>query len=227
MPTSSIVEKMHVLIHAWELQDDRRAIFLNCYAQMTRNMLLALDAGEFHSREWVSALLHHFADYYFIALENYDNDRPTPPLWQLTFDAAARRDTATIQNLFLGVNAHINYDLVLTVYDMLFPEWENLSPASRRSRYEDHTHVNEIIAETIDGVQDTVVERFSPAMDLVDRLLGPLDEWMTAKMIARWRENVWLQAVEMLEAPTKLEQAQVRGKVEKEALQLARLIAGF
>jgi hypothetical protein len=225
MLTSPIIEKMHVLIHSWELQNDRRAIFLNCYAQMTQNMFLAIEMGEFHSGEWVSALLHRFANYYFVALEAYDRARPTSPVWQITFDAAARPDTATIQNLFLGVNAHINYDLILTVYDMLFPEWGNLSHESRRSRYEDHTRVNEIIAGTIDSVQDTVVERYTPAMDLVDRLLGPLDEWMTANMIARWRENVWRQAVRMLESSTELEQANLRGEVEKDALRLAKLIA--
>ena len=222
-----ILEKMYTKIRAWETQHDRRAIFLNCYAQMTQNMLLAADVGEFHDRVWVNRLLHRFADYYFAALDSCDHSQPTSPVWQITFEAATRADTASLQNLFLGVNAHINYDLVLTVYDLLHPEWANLTPALRQSRYEDHTHVNEVIAGTIDRVQDTVIERYTPAMDWVDKLLGPLDEWMTAKMITRWRETVWQNAVQMVEEPTEAERERVRGEVEKDALRLAKWIAGM
>lgn len=217
---------MHAHLRAWEAQNDRRAIFLNCYAQMTQNVFLAVDAGEFHDRVWVTKLLHRFAEYYFVALDAYDRVQPTSPVWQITFETAARADTATLQNLFLGVNAHINYDLVLTVYDLLYPEWATLSPAWRQSRYEDHTHINKVIAGTIDRVQDTVVERYTPSMDWVDKLCGPLDEWMTAKMITRWRETVWKNAVKMVEGPTEAERDQVRGQVEEDALRLANFIVG-
>lgn len=221
-----MLDKMHLQLHAWELCDDRRAIFLNCYTQMTQNMFLALDAGEFHDRVWVNRLLHRFADYYFVALDTYTCAQPAAPVWQIAFDAAARADTAPLANLFLGVNAHINYDLVLTVYDLLHPEWATLSPALRQLRYEDHTHVNEVIAGTIDRVQDTVLERYTPSLDLVDKLLGPLDEWMTAKMIARWRETVWHNAVQMVEGETEPAREAVRIAVEADALRLARFIVG-
>ncbi len=225
MPHPPIIAQMHTQIHAWEAENDRRAIFLNCYAQMTQNTLLAVDAGEFQDRAWVTKLLHRFAEYYFVALDAYDRQSPTSPVWQITFATAARADTATLQNLFLGVNAHINYDLVLTLYDMLLPEWATLSPAMRQTRYQDHTHINEIIARTTDRVQDTVVERFTPAMDWVDKLLGPLDEWMTAKMITHWRENVWQNAVKMVEAQTEGARENVRRDVEEKALRLAKWTA--
>lgn len=224
MDNPPILAKMHAQIRAWEAQNDRRAIFLDCYAQMTDNMLLALDAGEFQDRVWVTNLLHHFADYYFLALDAYECARPTTPVWHVAFTAAARPQTATLANLFLGVNAHINYDLVLTLYDMLHLEWATLSPTARQSRHADHTHVNRIIAGTIDRVQDTVLERYTPSLDLVDKLLGPLDEWMTAKMITRWRATVWQRAVQMLEGETEPAREAIRRAVEADALRLARWI---
>lgn len=39
--------------------------------------------------------------------------------------------------------------------------------------------MNRIIAGTVDEVQDAVLERYAPAMDLVDKLLDPLDECLT------------------------------------------------
>ena len=50
-----------------------------------------------------------------------------------------------LQNLLLGINAHINYDLVLTIYDMPAPEWERLTEEQRRRRFQDHCTVNVII----------------------------------------------------------------------------------
>jgi hypothetical protein len=61
--------RMTVLVSQWEQDKDRRAIFLQCYSMMTRNMLDALVVGRFHDRDWVGELLNHFAGYYFKSLE--------------------------------------------------------------------------------------------------------------------------------------------------------------
>ena len=119
------------------------------------------------------------------ALTAYERASPaTPAVWRIAHDAAGRPQTMTLQNLFLGVNAHINYDLVLTVVELLAPEWADLSAAERRVRYADYTHVNAVIGRTIDVVQDEIVERATPALELVDRVLGRLDE---RAIRTRWR----------------------------------------
>ncbi|MGD2078234.1 MAG: DUF5995 family protein, partial [Chloroflexota bacterium] len=111
-------ERMDSLIDEWQRREDRRVDFLRCYRLMTGNMLLAIEKGEFHDGPWVRQLLDHFADYYFVALANYDDDRPeTPPVWSAAHRAAIEPDTLILQNLLLGINAHINYDLVFTLYD--------------------------------------------------------------------------------------------------------------
>jgi hypothetical protein len=222
----SIILDMRRHVGDWESTGDRRAIFLGCYLRMTENMLGAIGDGEFHDAAWVSALLHHFADYYFNALAAYDRGDPnTPAVWQQTHDAARNPETMVLQNLLLGVNAHINYDLVLALVDMLSPEWGGLDAGGRTRRYEDHDHVNDVIARTVDCVQDEVVERYAPEMDLIDKLLGPVDEWLAASLIRRWRDEVWDHAVEMLEAPEK--QRRIRSeKIERAALNRAARFLG-
>ena len=104
-----------------------------------------------------------------------------------------------LQRLFLGVNAHINYDLVLTLIDLLRDEWSHLDEHGIAHRLSDHRKVNEIIANTIDEVQDTILEREAPALDLIDKGLGRLDEMLIAKLITAWRDRVWEQAVYLLD----------------------------
>jgi hypothetical protein len=131
-PDSGTLRRMQDTIDQWALTGDRRAVFLRCYAMMTQNILAGIEQGEFTDPAWVQLLLDRFADYYFSALEAYELRSPlTPGVWKTTFDAAQTPKTAAIQLLLMGVNAHINYDLVLVLVDLLEPEWARLPEAER------------------------------------------------------------------------------------------------
>lgn len=210
-----VTQRMRSLINLWESQSDQRAIFLSCYLLMTENMLRAIETDQFHDSEWVNSFLHRFADYYFNALDTYEHDRDqTPSVWVRVHDAAKRSSTRVIQNLLLGINTHINFDLIFTLVDMLDPEWEQLAPAEREWRHADHDQVNQIIGRTIDTVQDQVLEVMVPEMDLVDKLMGPLDEWMISELITHWRDEVWSRAVDIIETKDPLDREQRKKEFE-------------
>ena len=211
---------MNTYVQRWEAARDRRSIFLDCYAMMTGNMLDALDTGRFADDDWVARLLQHFAEYYFDALELYEARSPTTPrVWQLAHDNAQHEHVMTVQHLLLGVNAHINYDLVFAVAELLTPEWETLTAEQRDQRRADYVLVNAIIGETIDRVQDQILEVRSPWLDLVDKLMGPVDEWLISEIIAHWRDAVWRDAIQYLETGSPDERARLKQKVEDAALQ--------
>jgi hypothetical protein len=222
-----VVKRMQNLIDAWDAASDRRAIFLGCYALMTRNMLSALSLGEFEDNTWVSKLLNHFADYYFNALQAYESmPDEAPTVWRLAFDAAHLPKVHVLRNLVLGINAHINFDLVFALADMLESEWSELTPEQRQSRYRDFLLVNKVISDTIDSVQDQIVDRYAPMMELVDKAMGPLDEWMTAWMIRDWREQVWSHTTQLLEALDEDQRQSLAASVEKHSLRRAYAIMG-
>jgi hypothetical protein len=192
---------------------------------MTRNMLLAIEGREFKDPTWVNRLLHRFADYYFVALETYEQD-PTaaPPVWQQAHKITCDPKALALQKLVLGVNAHINYDLVLTLVDLLGPEWDGLSDSRRSVRYTDHCHVNDVIGRTIDAVQDEVLEPATPRMDIVDKVLGPFDEILISRLITQWRERVWQNAICLLETEEPAERDRLIQQVEAETLRLGNVI---
>ena len=222
---SGVVERMRMQAQQWESAGDRRAIFLYCYAMMTENMLEAIDATRFQDGPWVSQLLHRFADYYFDALVCYDcGDEKVPEAWRQVHEASLHQSLHVLQHLLLGVNAHINYDLVLTLYEVLHPEWHSLSEEGRRKRRSDHRMVNQVIAETIDRVQDEVVERYDPIMDIIDRLLGRLDERFLSTLISSWREEVWDNAQAMLACRNEADREELRRQLEANVLRKAKWI---
>jgi hypothetical protein len=220
-----VTRRMAGLIRQWEDTADRRVLFLTCYAMMTRNVLAAIDAGDFRDPPWVSNLLDRFADYYFAALGS-DEGRATgvPAAWRLAFDAARDPHLQVMQHLLLGINAHINYDLVLCLAEVLAPEWHALSADGRQARYVDHRHINDIIGRTIDAVQDQIVDRYSPWMEVMDRVFGRLDEWLVLQMIARWRDEVWALAVQRVELPDEAAREAQRRAIEEAGVNRGHLI---
>lgn len=216
------LEQMSEWIERWQRINDRRAIFLSCYQMMTANMLAAIRRQEFSDGAWVDHLLHRFADYYFMALNAYEQQKEnTPPVWQVAFQAANRQRYSPLQNLLFGVNAHINYDLVLTLEELLQPEWQALSAAQRAMRRTDHNRVNRVIAATIDAVQDQILEPAMPAMQVVDVVLGRMDEGLISGIITRWRGKVWQHAVYLVEASSAEERSEWVRRVERDALEMA------
>jgi hypothetical protein len=221
-----VLQTMASFIESWKQYADRRAIFLTCYSMMTDNMIQALEAGEFEDQVWVEALVHRFADYYFEALHAYDTGVVAPAsVWNYTFEAARTSELHVIQDLLLGVNAHICYDLVFVLVEQL-PDWSTLTEAEQAIRYRDHCHVNEIIFRTTHQVQEEVVKPYDPMLGTVDVWMGAVDEWILHQLIVKWRDEVWQFATRLLCCATKQEIEAVQEMVEQRTLQRAAAIAG-
>ena len=69
-----------------------------------------------------------------------------------------------------------------------------------------------------------MIDRYSPLMVLVDKLLGPLDELIASRLIADWRDEVWRQAVRYLEMTSSDERDELRREVEAATLHKAGFI---
>jgi hypothetical protein len=222
-----VLTRMNDLLTTWEAANDRRLIFLKCYELMTQNIQDAIDTNDFEDALWVDTLMKNFANYYFTALEAYDGEHTSlPDPWQIAFKAANNPRIHVLQSLVLGVNAHINYDLVFALSDILAPEWQQLTAEQRKMRYRDHCHVNDIIYHTINAVQDQVVDRYDPRFAVVDMLMGPVDEWMTKWLISEWREEVWEHATLLIETPLETDRQAITRHVEKESIKRAEDILG-
>ena len=219
------IVRMQNLVRQWQETADARAFFLDCYLMMTRNMMAAVELKEFRDPAAVAAFVQHFADYYFAGLQAFEQDAESAPaVWRLAHEAALDHEVTPLQMLLLGVNAHINHDLVLTVVDLLGAEWGELSEDRRADRYFDFCYVNDIISRTVDAVQAQVLEPAMPLIVILDRLMGPLDERMITRLLAHWREAVWKHAVALMEAAGEDEKRQLLSEVEKTALRHADAI---
>ncbi len=227
MEDDPVLVRMKSLLQEWQAANDRRLIFLSCYEAMTKNVLAAIEAREFEDVTWIATLMTNFADLYFRALEAEDSGLAVPPTaWRIAFKAAIIPHTHALQNLVLGVNAHINYDLVLALSDLLASEWHLLSEEQRQLRYRDFCRINDIINQTIDTVKYQVIDPVEPEIRAVDKVLGPIDDWMTELLITEWREEVWKHATRLLGAPGQTDRQAIIQNVEHIAVERAKDILG-
>lgn len=216
---NNLLQRMTRESSDWENSGDRRHIFLQCYTLMSRNMYGAIEDKRFSDPIWVSSLLVRFSDYYFEALDLYQSEHPhVPSVWRQAHDASKKPDTHVLQNLLLGVNAHINYDLPLALYDCMEQEWLSADPDKKTKRKYDHELVNQVIANSIDTVQDTIIKPLSPSLAILDKLMGRMDEWLLSKMIISWRSDVWNVSQLLLEAKTHESREEIRQKQEQQVL---------
>jgi hypothetical protein len=217
---------MEQQLDEWTAVGDRKAVFLGCYTMMTKNMYIAADRGEFSDAIWVRRLLERFAEYYFDALRVYSTDPTlTVPVWRTAHNATETTTITPVQLLFLGVNAHINYDLVLAVEELLAPEWRELHSSQKSARYDDYCHVNDIIARTIDAVQDAVLTPAMPSMGVLDTLMGRLDEYIISSLLTHWRDEVWQRSMQLLDVGIESGRSVILHELDAHVMERADVIA--
>lgn len=178
-------------------QGDRRSVFLTVYTRMTEQVLAGVDDGAFRDPDWVSDYLVSFGNAYrraHLAYERGDySDVPVP--WRIAFDTARSEDTLALQDALLGVNAHINYDLAYTL------EEAGIDP-DRPDRHADHDHVNAILADLVDTVQEALVTVYDAlGVTSADTLLGHLDEQLMLLGLTGGRAFAWENAVLLADGP--------------------------
>jgi hypothetical protein len=191
-PFSSVDDaerRLGELLSAFEARDDRRAVFLSIYLQMTEAVRQRIRDGAFGYPDWVADYLVEFANRYRDAVYHYENGdlEAVADPWQLAFDAADGGDSLVVQDAALGINAHINYDLAFAVNEV------GVKPGPEL-KYDDHCLVTDVIRDIIDDAQETLVDWGAEGFDSFSDSVGRLDEWLTVLTIDECRDSAWRTA---------------------------------
>src|SRR5262245_48653153 len=112
-PYTTIQEALDDLIRLeteFRAAEDRRAVFVTTYAIITARLQVWVNNRRFHDNEWVTSYVICFANLYREALENHLAGRLDllAPAWKISFETSAAGEALVIQDLILGVSAHIN-----------------------------------------------------------------------------------------------------------------------
>lgn len=199
-----IIARMDARLQVFAGTRDRREHFLLMYRTFKNELRTSIRVGRFVDAAWTEAICCRMAEMYFEAEEAYAADRRTCPIpWAHCFDSAIAGDTNLLQNMLLGMNAHINYDLPLCTYDTLL-EFRDLDDASAaphhvqlvfdltlKRRYLDFLLINQVAWESIPLLQATLVDRFSRLLKIGNMLSLGVTKYAAEKIIVDYRDRAW------------------------------------
>lgn len=198
-PFDSLEQTRNALQQTEELfraANDRRSVFLTVYVEMTKAVIHGIKTEAFQDPAWVSTYLIEFANWYRKALVDFHqgNMEAVPRPWRLAFAASASGHTLIIQDLLLGVNAHINYDLAYTLHEI------GIDP-KRPEKLQDHNHINRILGSLVDTAQSIIFEMYATAgLADMDLSLGQFDEWFTLFGLTEARHLAWRNATSLTDS---------------------------
>jgi hypothetical protein len=199
---------------------DHNAVFALAYLRTTQTYQWASEQdGFFEDTPWVNHEDAVFARHYFEAYDHWAAGRrsQTPRAWLIAFDAAAARRVSASGNLLLGMSAHINYDLPLTLAAI------GLVTEDGQSRKADHDQVNVFLNRVMEPLLAELAARFdSNTVNIVT----PFGVGYTAlfQQVALWRETAFRFAEQLSVAATPEQRALVMEAIELNAVLEANVI---
>ncbi|HEV2782786.1 MAG TPA: DUF5995 family protein [Actinophytocola sp.] len=212
-------------------RDDYRAIFLRAYYIITLNVHAAINQrGDytnpiFFDAGWVSSQAGHFASLYFRSLTTFERDPDAERAWKVAHGMAQERSSTVLQDLLLGLNAHINYDLAYGTYLNLKQHGDEVQHLSLPRRKFDHDQVNNILIRSIPQIAETLTRDYGGGIQLLRKTMNGLDVVLSGTGLKYYRERVWWSAISYLATTDDEEVNLVHQRSNWESAQLAKRIA--
>ena len=197
---------------------DHRAVFLTTYLTVTEETLHSLRQQPpfYDDNEWLTYLTIVFSNYYFRAFSQYAAGQPVPEAWRMSFDTAARGDAAAVEDMLLGINAHVQRDEAYAISEV------GVRMPDGRTRKPDNDRFNIVLERSYQRIIREIRDRYDPTIEDTNPSGVPADDVAGQSVVAVWREEVWRNAERLLNARNEAEYRQVAESIEANAANSAR-----
>ena len=201
---------------------DHRAVFATTYRVLTQFAFRTVrdDPGFLRFPRWFFFEDGLFADVYLATMRADAEGRRVSPAWQIAFDTAADGNVGGVQDMLLGINAHVQNDFPFVIAAL------STNTKNGTSRKPDHDKFNVVLEKAYQAVVDEVERRYDPLIAVSNPDGVPADDVAGAELVRQWREQVWANA-EKLIATRKdpAAHAEVVQAIESNAADWARTIS--
>jgi hypothetical protein len=196
----AVIDSIDSII-AWSITaKSRLGYFVALYKRITAAVRVALKQGAFENNARMERFDVAFANRYFAALNGYfyPDKHPTPThAWQVTFDAASRREPIIVQHMLGGVNAHIGLDLGIIA--------QSIAPGVQLSSLqEDFNRINAVLGSQVNGVVESIDE-LSPVLSDLYTVLQDNEINLITETLKSFRDSAWMFATVLAREPQVLQ----------------------
>ncbi|WP_068276889.1 DUF5995 family protein [Aldersonia kunmingensis] len=208
---NEVLAILRTIVDDAKSRQDPLGYFPAMYRQVTVAVKKGIDDGVFDDGPRMDRLDTAFANAYFKAFDAYQAGRRASRSWQYAFDGARSNRLIILQNLLLGINAHINLDLGV-VTGKTFPGAAVVDLLDG-----DFNRINDILGGLVPRAR-AVVEQYSPNLHELTAATGASPELAlnfslvvardeakrTATLIAAMPDAIDDIAIETIDRRTKL-----------------------
>src|ERR1043165_338154 len=164
----------------------RLGYFATLYRNVTIKVKEGIIAGAFEDGPRMEKLDVTFANRYLSALEGYRAGENISNCWLVAFRAADKWWPIILQQLLIGMNAHINFDLGIAA--------QAVAPGNALPSLEhDFNQINNILGSMINKVKSDI-EEVSPWIKLLDRYGSQSEDRLVNFSLGKARTSAWLVA---------------------------------
>jgi hypothetical protein len=200
---------------------DHRALFPRNYELLTIELRKwILRRGFYDDNRYLILQVVLFARFFHAAMDQWERDpAKVPGAWRVALEAWRQGDTFGVQDLLLGINAHVQRDMPYVVAIL------GLRMRDGRSRKPDHDRGNLVLDAGYEPIVEMVAERYDPSTSVFASPLHEGDDYFGLETVKLWREGVWRNAERLRGARSDAERAQVAQQIEQQAELTARSMA--
>lgn len=200
---------------AWN-QKSRKGYFAALYRRVTRAVKDGIAQGRFQNGPRMERLDVTFANRYLQAFEQLRAGQQPTLSWQVAFDAASRWYPIVVQQLLVGINAHINLDLGVAA--------AQTAPGDQLAGLQtDFNQINTVLAELV-GVVEKEIGEVSPLIDLLQKFGLRTETQIINFNMTIARDAAWNVAVTLAATSPDLQDAAIAG-VDLSTSLLGKLVA--
>ncbi|HEX6188248.1 MAG TPA: DUF5995 family protein [Pyrinomonadaceae bacterium] len=180
-----LVELDQIILRARQDQS-RLGYFATLYRNVTIKVKEGIAAGFFEDGARMEQLDVTFANRYLSALQSFRAGRPASKCWLAAFKTADAWAPTVLQQLLIGMNAHINFDLGIAA--------QAVAPGDALPALKtDFNRINDILGGMINRVRADVGE-VSPWIRLLNSLPSQSDDRLINFSLNKARASSWLVA---------------------------------
>lgn len=181
-------------IITWSLATESRlGYFAALYRKVTLKVKEGIEDGFFEDGPRMERLDVVFATRYLEALRSFETGEKPTDSWQVAFDASGRWRYLILQQLLVGINAHINLDLGIAA--------ATIAPGDRLPALRtDFDRINEILFSLVKEVEEEIGE-VSPWLGWLARFGGKLGDELIRFSLEVARSGAWRLARRLAPRP--------------------------
>ena len=168
---------------------DRLGYFAAMYEAVTNTVRDRAHDGQFADAARMEHFASLFARRYLDAVDAWRAGAPCSDSWRTAFRACQAWRPIILQHLLLGINAHINLDLGVTVAAVG-------AGSPIEALRADFDAVNDVLGQLVNGCQGAL-DQVSPWLSFADRIGGPSDETLIRFSLIAARRQAWSVATQL------------------------------